>query len=160
MGAAAALIALAAAPARAQCSGANGGAASVACREREAVGELVRSLVSAWNRGDAGSLAALFAPEGQLAAPPRRQISRTRPEIEQRIARELRTRLDGTTLKPRVDRIDFPSADRAVLEGKYEIRGVHLLFGLSVSFDGPFTLRLRKRENGWEILQADVRRRS
>jgi uncharacterized protein (TIGR02246 family) len=125
--------------------------------ERKALENVIERFVSAWNGGDAESLASLFSPDGQLVNP-WGSVTRTRPQIKQVIAKERSTRLEGTTLRKIVDRINFVGPDSAVLIGKYAISGVHLLFGLRTSFEGPFIFRLKKQESGWAIVKADVSR--
>ena len=125
--------------------------------ERQLLSKMVESLVSAWNKNDADTMAKFFLPDAVLVTPTG-TVVRSRSGIKKRIIDERQGKLKDTILTHAVESVSFPNNDTAVVKGKYQLQGMKLL-GMEKSPEGSFTFRQTKREGRWMIAKAEVLRK-
>lgn len=123
-----------------------------------AVQEIVRTSVEAWNKDDADALVALFLPGGDFISPSG-GTANNREEIKRLLTREHQELFKGTTLTKTIRRIAFPQPDLADVTGVYELSGVPLFLGITLSPEGPFRFHLKQRDGRWMIERAHITRK-
>jgi uncharacterized protein (TIGR02246 family) len=121
--------------------------------ERGAAVRVIDTVVHAWNRNDAGTIAQLFEPNGVLVMPTG-SVLRSRSAIRKRITDERQGKLKDTTLRHRVENVSI-SGDTAVIKGKYQLDGMSVL-GIKASPEGSFTFRQNKRRGRWSVSRAEI----
>lgn len=129
-----------------------------ASEKTEAVQNIIRTFVEAWNRDDADALVALFVPDGDFISPSG-ATANDRGEIKSLLTREHQELFKGTTLTKTIRRIAFPQPDLAEVTGVYELRGVPLFLGITVSPEGTFAFHVKQRDGQWMIERAHITRR-
>jgi uncharacterized protein (TIGR02246 family) len=125
--------------------------------ERQLLSKMVESLVSAWNKNDADTMAKFFLPDAVLVTPTG-AVVRSRSAIKKRIIDERQGKLKDSTLTHAVESVSFPNNNTAVVKGKYQVQGMKLL-GMEKSPEGSFTFRQTKRQGRWMIAKAEVLRK-
>lgn len=123
--------------------------------EEKTVLHLTQTFHTAWNRGDAVEVAALFSPDGEFVSPSG-AITSSRPEIRKLLAQEFQEKFHGTTLTISVDTIRFIKKDVALAKGTYKLQGVDVFLSLETSVNGSFIFRIRKPDGQWMIEQAYI----
>lgn len=125
--------------------------------ERDLSAKLVETLVSAWNKNDAETIAKLFLPDAVLITPTG-SVVRSRPQIRKRIIDERQGRLKETTLQNTVEDISLLNDNTAVIKGRYRLDGMKIL-GFKTAPEGPFILRQKKQQGRWMISRAEILRK-
>jgi uncharacterized protein (TIGR02246 family) len=125
--------------------------------ERDLSAKLVETLVSAWNKNDAETIAKLFLPDAVLITPTG-SVIRSRPQIRKRIIDERQGRLKETTLQNTVEDVSLLNDNTAVVKGSYRLDGMKIL-GFKTAPEGPFILRQKKQQGRWLISRAEILRK-
>lgn len=127
-------------------------------RKTEAVKDVMRQFVNAWNRDDADTLVTLFLPNGQFTSPTG-STATNRAEIKRVLTKEHEDIFRGTTLAKTIHEIRFPAENAAEVTGVYELEGVSKMLGLiTVSPEGTFRFHLKRQGGRWLIQQALITR--
>ncbi len=90
--------------------------------EEDAIRKIAADVMSAWNTGDAGAYAALFATDADFIGPSGERFE-SREEIEKNYADLFAGSLKGTNLTSSITSIRFLQADVTLVDGTYEITG-------------------------------------
>ncbi len=125
--------------------------------ERETL-RVIETVVNAWNRSDADTLAQQFLPDGLVVLPRGNQIQ-SRPNIRKRVAEERNGRLQETTLQKTVENVSFRDDNTAVVKGRYQLEGMTILNLFEISPKGTFVLEQVRAQGRWMISRAELKSR-
>jgi uncharacterized protein (TIGR02246 family) len=114
--------------------------------ETSAIREVLDRYAAAWNRDDAQTMAAVFAPEGDIVSP-YGQVVKGREAVSALLMREHSGWAKGTRYSDTVDSLRMIKPEVALVDGKLSVRGANLKKPL----EGRFTNVLVKSDGRWWI---------
>lgn len=126
-------------------------------QDKEAIRRVIKDFISAWNDDDAHALVKLFVQNGVLKTSMDADAE-SRAAIRKLLTQDREDLFEDSTLKKDIRSFQFQGADRATVEGHYQLDGIEPGMGLvEVSVNGEYTFFLEKHNNTWLIKKCDIR---
>ncbi len=127
-------------------------------QDKETIRRVVKDFVSAWNDDEAHALVKLFVQNGVLKTPTDADAE-SRAAIRKLLTQDQEDLFQDSTLRKNIRSIQLQGADRATVEGRYQLDGIEPGLGLvKVSVQGKYTFFLEKHHGTWLIKKCDIRR--
>lgn len=130
------------------------GEAALTANTQASPDKVVENLVRAWNQGLTDEIGEMFAFDGVLIIPAAPQIQSS-AKIEKAIREKRGGILKDTTLSNTVENISQPEANRAIVKGTYQLKGINIL-GLTKSTTGSYIFHQVNDDGRWLISRAEL----